>query len=430
MRGREIGLHLIALFVVAVILLLSVPGTIFASDYEPLPGILDPEDVDFGGRTVTIIRGGLPDEERIAAAKELFNVELEALRLEGADQIIARIMAGDSKLDIIRMPHRQGYFTLVSSGYLMPVGDILPPEHYDALSVADRYTIDKLQYMGKYYGFGSHHGLHNGSMMLMAYNKTILEQNNQPDPYELWLAGEWTLDIFEEIAFAVTQDTNGDGVIDQFGMTDIANATAFYRIAPANGVEIVRVEPDGRYVFNYDSVAAIEMLNRVYKWRHELQFTGGNFDQGTAAFTTSHLAGIRHAKANGIDYGLVSYPKGPHADRYYYPVFEFWMMMLPVNAEMPEELMALGCFLYREEDTYADLDFRINEYMNTKEHAELYMAAIESWRGEGDMFQNTELWTICNNPVSDVINGRKGAAAAMDEIRQVAQSFLDDLFGQ
>ena len=62
MRGREIGLHLIALFVVAVILLLSVPGTIFASDYEPLPGILDPEDVDFGGRTVTIIRGGLPDE--------------------------------------------------------------------------------------------------------------------------------------------------------------------------------------------------------------------------------------------------------------------------------------------------------------------------------------------------------------------------------
>ena len=97
---------------------------------------------------------------------------------------------------------------------------------------------------------------------------------------------------------------------------------------------------------------------------------------------------------------------------------------------MPEELMALGCFLYREEDTYADLDFRINEYMNTKEHAELYMAAIESWRGEGDMFQNTELWTICNNPVSDVINGRKGAAAAMDEIRQVAQSFLDDLFRQ
>lgn len=423
------NLRLIALVVVLAAAVLGSCAS--ASDYTPLPGILGPEDVDFGGRTVTIVRGSLPDEDRIAEAEALFNVKIDRFNYDGnIDLYISRIMAGDSTLDIIRMPHRQGYFKLVSSGYLMPVGELLPPEHYEALSVTDRYTIDKLKYNGEYYGFGTHHGLHNGSMMLMAYNKTILEQYNQPDPYELWQAGEWTLDAFEQIAAAVTRDTDGDGVIDQFGFTDVGNATAFYRIAPANGVELVRVEDDGRYVFDYDSEAALEMLNRVNKWRNELQFTGGNFDQGTAAFTTTHLAGIRHAKAAGLDYGLVSYPRGPHADRYYYPVFEFWMMMLPVNAEMPEELMALGCFLYREEDTYDDLDFRINEYMTTREHADLYIAAIESWRGEGDMFQNTDLWSIATPGVSDVINGVKGAAAAMDETRPQAQGHLDDLFGQ
>ncbi len=420
---------LVAFFVVTLGLGLVLSCLAYADDYQPLPGILSPDEVDFGGKTVTIVRGGLPDEERVAEAEKLFNVKIETTRIENADLMTSRIMAGDSALDIIRMPHRQGYFQLVSSGMLLPASDILPEEHYEALSVTDRYTIDKLQFNGKYYGFGSHHGLHNGSMMLMAYNKDILDKYNQPDPYELWLNGEWTYDVFEEIMKAVTADTNGDGIIDQFGFSDIANSTAVYRFAPSNGVELVRVEEDGTYVYNYDSEAAIEVLNRIYKWRQELKVLGGNFTQGTAVFTTSHLAGIRHAKAEGINFGLVAMPMGPHADRYYYPVFEYWMMLLPVNAEYPEGLMALGCFLYREEDTYADLDFRINEYMNTKEHAELYTTAINSWRGEGDMFQNTDLWTIVS-PVSDVINGIKGAAAVVDEIRPQAQAYLNDLFGQ
>ncbi len=420
---------LVAFFVVTLGLGLVLSCLAYADDYQPLPGILSPDEVDFGGKTVTIVRGGLPDEERVAEAEKLFNVKIETTRIENADLMTSRIMAGDSALDIIRMPHSQGYFQLVSSGMLLPASDILPEEHYEALSVTDRYTIDKLQFNGKYYGFGSHHGLHNGSMMPMAYNKDILDKYNQPDPYELWLNGEWTYDVFEEIMKAVTADTNGDGIIDQFGFSDIANSTAVYRFAPSNGVELVRVEEDGTYVYNYDSEAAIEVLNRIYKWRQELKVLGGNFTQGTAVFTTSHLAGIRHAKAEGINFGLVAMPMGPHADRYYYPVFEYWMMLLPVNAEYPEGLMALGCFLYREEDTYADLDFRINEYMNTKEHAELYTTAINSWRGEGDMFQNTDLWTIVS-PVSDVINGIKGAAAVVDEIRPQAQAYLNDLFGQ
>lgn len=427
---EEVGIVNKRMLVVGTIALIMVFSAFtFASDYQPLPGILSPDEVDFGGRTVTIIRGGLPSEERLAEAEELFNVKIEALRIESPDVMTARIMSGDSTMDIIRMPHRQGYFQLVSSGMLMPVGDMLPVEHYEALSVADRYTIEKLVYEGALYGFGSHHGLHNGSMMLMAYNKTILENNNQPDPYELWLDGEWTFEAFENIARAVTMDIDGDSVIDQFGMTGITGSSAIFRFLPANGVELVKVEDDGKYVFNLDSEASIEVLNSLNKWNLDWNIMGGNFDNGTAAFTTSHLAGIRHAKGNGVDFGLVSIPKGSHADRYYYPVFEYWMMSLPVNVEYPEGLMALGCFLYREEDTYADLDFRINEYMNSKEHAYVYETAIADWRGEGDMFQNTDLWTICS-PVSEVVNGTKGAAAAMDEIRPSAQAYLDDLFGQ
>src|SRR5690554_3574192 len=98
---------------VAVALVLIMAAAAYADDYEVPPGVKSPDEVDFGGKTVTIIRGALPaDDERVELAKQLFNVELETLRLESADQIMARIMAGDSKYDILRTPHREGYFAL------------------------------------------------------------------------------------------------------------------------------------------------------------------------------------------------------------------------------------------------------------------------------------------------------------------------------
>lgn len=94
---------------VAVALVLIMAAAAYADDYEVPPGVKSPDEVDFGGKTVTIIRGALPaDDERVELAKQLFNVELETLRLESADQIMARIMAGDSKYDILRTPIAKG----------------------------------------------------------------------------------------------------------------------------------------------------------------------------------------------------------------------------------------------------------------------------------------------------------------------------------
>ena len=61
---------------------------------------------------------------------------------------------------------------------------------------------------------------------------------------------------------------------------------------------------------------------------------------------------------------------------------------------------------------------------------EVYMAGVEGWAGEGDAFQNTELWDLLGGPIGEVVRGEKGAAAAIDEVAPQAQSFLDDLFGQ
>jgi hypothetical protein len=93
-------------------------------------------------------------------------------------------------------------------------------------------------------------------------------------------------------------------------------------------------------------------------------------------------------------------------------------------------LVALANYLYRPGDRMETLDQMVSDWMTTQEHYRMYITATEEWRGEGDVFQNTDLWGIAGTPINQVLAGEKGAAAAMDEIAAEAQAFLDDLFKQ
>ena len=48
----KLRLTVISMFLVCLLLLVS--GISYASDYVPRPGVLSPDQVDFGGKTVTI----------------------------------------------------------------------------------------------------------------------------------------------------------------------------------------------------------------------------------------------------------------------------------------------------------------------------------------------------------------------------------------
>lgn len=428
------------LSVLTIIVLVAAVLGASAAAYTPRPGVLSPDEVNFNGKTVTILvgdlgytghNGGLPTDERVREAEVLFNVKIETQSLgtkDVVDTLTARIMAGDSKLDVIRMPHRYGYYTLVSTGMLLPVSEILPAEYYEALPSVDRYTIEKLEYQNNLYGFGVVYGLFNPTMMFTIYNRDMIEQEGLQDPYELYLNGEWSFETMTELAAAVTKDLDGDGQPDQFGIEDksVSHDSRIYRIAAANGAEIAKPNSEGKWVFTYNQPEALELMTQVAAWRKDLEITGGSLAGGTALFNThNHLAGTRNLT---INFGMVPIPSAVPGE-YRYPVFDFAMNMLPLNSEYPEGLIALTDFLFREEDGEEFLDFNINSYMKDEEHFRVYMDAVENWQGEGDPFQEL-IWAKTQQAVISVINGEKGAAAAMDEIAPTVQAELDDLFKQ
>lgn len=71
----------------------------------------------------------------------------------------------------------------------------------------------------------------------LAFNKQMLEDNNLEDPRALWDRGEWTWDKFIEYCKVLTQDTDGDGQIDQYGYCGFKMET-FEQLMMSNGASV------------------------------------------------------------------------------------------------------------------------------------------------------------------------------------------------
>jgi multiple sugar transport system substrate-binding protein len=445
------------LVLVVLMVLCMFSAVAFADDYTPPPGVPGPGEVDLGGATVTLIGirydpearsiwewGAFFDTflERKAEAEKLFNCKIEYLYGGTYSDIIRnRVLAGDSKYDIVVNRGREvNFFTISQEGLLFAVSDILPDEYFDTLGRADRMAIEKWSLHGKRYGFGTLFADLNNTLQIWAYNKTMLEREGQPDPWELYLAGEWTWENFEKIAKAVTRDTDGDGVIDQWGSYDLIGSSAnFIRAMVLNGVEISRIDETGRRVFNYDSKVAIDTMNLLLNGRQAgymaVGVSGADFTVGNVAFSGAQIMGHRYAKQSLTDdWAFVPAPRMPNVDRAYAMSFDWRTNFLPANSANPLGLIALWSYLVRPEDPITDehLTQLFNSAMPpNQESFEAYMTAFELFEGEGDQFEGTPLWNDMVGPaLTAVLNGEKTPAAAMAEIKPRAQAFLDDLFAQ
>lgn len=156
--------------------------------------------------------------DSLKALEEKYNTKVywQNLTYEGVkDSINTSILAG--------APDCQVY--LVDTGMAIPaqmaglaidLKTILPADH-------DIFTTQKVaSYMdlgdGKACIFFKMNAENNvGSTYPLAFNLQMLEDNNLEDPRDLYERGEWTWDKFNEYCQVLTQDTDGDGAIDQYG---------------------------------------------------------------------------------------------------------------------------------------------------------------------------------------------------------------------
>ncbi len=190
---------------------------------------------------------------------------------------------------------------------------------------------------------------------LMFVNKTILNQEGISMPAE-----DWTWDDFYELCAKVTKDTDGDGVIDQFGLTGYSWKDAFRE----NGVSIFTEDGSSCNLLGEDIEAAIHHIERLNDLSNGYSVTAKDFDHGNVAFMPMLFSEYRAYKSyplsikkySGFEWECVAMPAGPDGDN----VSTLDTLLLGMNANTAHEQLAWEFMKQLTTDT--DIQSEIFDY--------------------------------------------------------------------
>ncbi|MDR2044004.1 MAG: extracellular solute-binding protein [Clostridium sp.] len=166
----------------------------------------------------------------------------------------------------------------------------------------------------------------------LGFHKQMLDNNNLEDPRELYKRGEWTWDKFIEYCQALTQDTDGDGQIDQYGYCGFQNET-FEQLLMSNGANVATGTKEELSSSKTGEVLQlISDLYNTYKVCYPYDTTSGDdsttmrmqYQQGNigffpiAAWIAAEKADYDYTGENGstleFDTVYVQWPVGPSGD--------------------------------------------------------------------------------------------------------------------
>ena len=182
---------------------------------------------------------------------------------------------------------------------------------------------------------------------LMFVNKTLLQKEGIPMP-----SGDWTWDQFYEICRKVTKDTDGNGVIDQFGTYDYTWKNAAY----SNGAVLFNEDGTTSYFGDSKMEEAVKFVKDLNSLNDGYLVTSKAFDMGRVAFQPFSFSEYRTYKPypwrikkySDFEWDCIKLPAGPQGEN----VSELSTLLMGINGKTKEEKLAwelLKMFCYDKE---------------------------------------------------------------------------------
>lgn len=145
---------------------------------------------------------------------------------------------------------------------------------------------------------------------LMYVNRTLLESEGVEVPKQ-----DWTWEDFYEICARMTQDTNEDGILDQFGQFGYTWQNAIF----SNGAKIFNDEGSNALLENDRVYDAIEFMRRLEKLNRGQSVTSEMFDKGQVVFCPMSFSEYRAYKPypwsvkkySSFEWDCIPMPAGP-----------------------------------------------------------------------------------------------------------------------
>lgn len=326
----------------------------------------DLDDTDFEKRTFTALlrdeeehyREYTADEEtgdiindsiyaRTRTVEERFNVELEAYRVaEGNlnNVFTNTVKAGDYAFDI-GMQHMI-YCAQLAAGEVTVNWYDVPHINFDKswwTGSVGELTVDGVMYVT-----ASDLCLNTFEMTwMLIFNKQLVQDYKNIDPYERVRSGKWTIDSFTASLTDVSNDLNGDGIMDDNDFYGINSYGGLWLASIGNfmwaaGQKISEFDENGVPYFAMDTEKMYNIVDKVYNilcMNDNAHFDKTNgqdliFWKNRSLFASCMVRDIEANRDKDTEYGMVPYPKYDESQERYLTLVDGHasMMLVPVFA--------------------------------------------------------------------------------------------------
>lgn len=288
-------------------------------------------------------------------------------------------------------------------------------------------TFDEERFFSSAYQYGQYNEVqyalpYECAPKLMFVNKTILDKERIPLPDR-----EWTWDMFYQICETVTKDTNGNGVLDQFGYVNYTWEEAF----ESNGVVLFDQKGTRCYLSDDKAEAALVFMEKLQALNREYHVTTKEFDLGNVVFQPMSFSEYRAYKPyplsikkySGFEWECIPMPAGPDGDN----ISTLDTLLVAMNektqnAQYAWDLMKTLTYDVQIQNEIFDYSEGVSVLREVTESEEALQVLMES-SGAGS---SLNLQILSDAVENAVVTGRfRNYAAAVAEVDRAVHSIIE-----
>jgi len=286
--------------------------------------------------------------KREAEVGKKYNVKFEYVNVPWGEflaKYITTVMAGDAMAEIVSVQTDWFYPTLLLNNFCTNLSE-LGVFDFNAPKF-QKETIEFATLDGSVYGYEIGRIEPRG---VIFFNKTMFEREGITNIYDTVFNYKWTWDEMLKVAKKLTKDTDGDGVIDQWGLAG-ATGRLWRGLIISNGGNFIDISDKWRPRFSLGDPEVLEAL-QFYQdlfLKEKVVLVppeGSPWDYAVQAFTDGKV-GMLVAQMWNIDtfrdnmsdeYGVILFPMGPRMKEYTSEATLHHFKVFPVTVKNPKEV--------------------------------------------------------------------------------------------
>ena len=271
--------------------------------------------------------------------EEQYDIKITAVASNGttesANEISKWILAGDDAYDVV-IPGMNQFGAVIMAGVLVDLNDV-PYIGWDK-PWWDQNLINDLSIDGKLYGIMGDICISTiKSTRILMFNKPMIDDYSLESPYTLVRDNKWTLDKMYEMSQNVSEDINGDGVMDnsdKYGYLVQGSATVNLFFSAGENMS-AKNSDDIPYLAVADNERAVSVVTKIMDiLTSDSVFVGGDadvkltFEEGRGLFFSEVLNLVETMREADINFGVIPVPKYDEYQENYHHFSDTWCMSL------------------------------------------------------------------------------------------------------